>query len=367
MENLSISKDKSLVNLANSILKYFNLPTFHDSLSEVDELLKKNPNKKLSLILLDGFGTVIADYYKDDCKFIYSHKYMELETVNPPTTVAATTSLTTGLYPIENGYVGWTQYFKDIDKSVNVFLSNDKFTGEKITPDVASTYLKPTFLWDIINKDGKYKANQIHSFIFRGSIETESYDMFFDEAQKVVSINDFSYVYSANPDHLMHIYGRFNDTVKENIIYLNGKIEKLINDNKDTIFLLVADHGFEDVIEIPIYEHSDFFDTLDKKYFEIEGRFAGFSVKNEEKFLELAKKYYGENFYTLSKKEILENHILGYGNLSKCADETLFDYFLIAKGKYIFYDSLEPIGFKGAHAGLTKDERSISLFAFNVD
>ena len=31
--------------------------------------------------------------------------------------------------------------------------------------------------------------------------------------------------------------------------------------------------------------------------------------------------------------------------------------FAFAKGKYIFYDSIEPIGFKGAHAGLTKEER----------
>ena len=367
MKELAINKKSSLVNLSNSILKWFEQPTFHDSLEKVDELLKKSNKKKVSLILLDGFGTVIANYYKENCPFIFSHKFMELETVNPPTTVAATTSLTTGLYPIETGYIGWTQYFKEYDRSINVFLSNDKFTGEKILPPVTLTTLKIENIWDIINKDGKYKANQICSFAFRGQNEIESYNMFFDEADKIVKENNFSYVYSANPDHIMHKEGTMNDIVKENIIYLEEKIKTLVENNKDTLFLLVADHGFHDVIEIPIYEHGDFLETLETKYFTIEGRFACFSVKNKDKFVELANKYYGKDFYIVSKKELLENNILGYGNMKPYAEETLFDYFLIAKGKYIFYDSIEPIGFKGAHAGLTKEERSVTLFAFNCD
>ena len=64
MKELAINKKSSLVNLSNSILKWFEQPTFHDSLEKVDELLKKSNKKKVSLILLDGFGTVIADYYK---------------------------------------------------------------------------------------------------------------------------------------------------------------------------------------------------------------------------------------------------------------------------------------------------------------
>ena len=46
-------------------------------------------------------------------------------------------------------------------------------------------------------------------------------------------------------------------------------------------------------------------------------------------------------------------------------NETLPDYFLITKGRYIFFDGEEPIGFKGAHAGGTKEEKELYLFAFN--
>ena len=75
MKELAINKKRSLVNLSNSILKWFEHPTFHDSLEKVDELLKKSNKKKVSLILLDGFGTAIANYYKENCPFIFSHKY----------------------------------------------------------------------------------------------------------------------------------------------------------------------------------------------------------------------------------------------------------------------------------------------------
>lgn len=365
MENLSINKNYSLVNLGNSILKFFEITPFHSSLKEVDELLLNSNKKKVALILLDGFGTVISEHYKNDIPFIYKHAFLNMESVNPPTTVAATTSLTTGLYPIETGYIGWTQYFKDIDKSINVFLSNDKFTGEKITPTITETTLKIDFIWDLINKNGKYRSDNIHSFVYRAATEKESYDLFFLEADKKVKNNDFTYIYSANPDHLLHMNGMFNDVIKENLVYLNGKVKELVENNKDTLFLLIADHGFEDVIEIPIYEHEDFLDTLKWKYFEIEGRFAGFFVKNKEKFLELANKYYGEFFYIVSKEELLKNNILGYGKMKEYVNETLLDYFLIAKDKYIFFDGEESIGFKGAHAGLTKKEREITLFAFN--
>ena len=63
--------------------------------------------------------------------------------------------------------------------------------------------------------------------------------------------------------------------------------------------------------------------------------------------------------------ELLKEHLFGYGKMCKYLNETLPDYFLITKGRYIFFDGEEPIGFKGAHAGGTKEEKELYLFAFN--
>ena len=364
MEKLYLSKDKSLVNLGNSILKAFGVTPFHETYKTVDEIIKNSRKEKIALILFDGFGVNIAEHYKENIPYIYAHKVESFNSVYPPTTVAATTALTTGTYPIENGHIGWTQHFNEYNADICVFLSTDKFDNKKIYPNV-SNILKPKFIWEYINETQKFNADSISSFHFKNKDKTDDFETFFEEADKTIKIHDFTYVYSSNPDHLLHELGCYNETVKENLIYLEGKLKALIENNKDTLFLLVADHGFRDIEEIPLNEHADFFETLSRKYVTYEPSFSGFYVKDGQKFLELANKYYSDKFFIYSKDEILKDHILGYGEMSQYVKETLPDFFLIAKDKYSFYDGEKPVGFKGHHAGGTKEEREIYLYVFN--
>lgn len=53
--------------------------------------------------------------------------------------------------------------------------------------------------------------------------------------------------------------------------------------------------------------------------------------------------------------------------MEKCVNILTKPYLIIFnyKGRYIFFDGEEPIGFKGAHAGGTKEEKELYLFAFN--
>ena len=96
-----LSKDASQVNFSNSILKHFNAETFHDSYKPLDEILERNKGRKIVLFLFDGFGKQIQEATKDCCPFIYSHGLLDLNTVYPPTTVAATTAVLSGKYPVE--------------------------------------------------------------------------------------------------------------------------------------------------------------------------------------------------------------------------------------------------------------------------
>ena len=366
MEKLILDSKNTLVNLGNSILGYFEVPKFHDSLKIADEILNKAKKRKVALILLDGMGQIIYEKYKEYIPYLYSHIIAPFKSVYPPTTVAATTALTTGKYPIETSYLGWTQYFKTKDAYINVFPSTDAINaGVTYTPPVTEVELKVNKIWDLINKLGKYKATSISSFQFRRPEGGDDFDLFFNKANELIKENDFTYIYSGNPDHLLHEFGTNDEHIKENLIYLNKKVQELVENNSDTLFFLTADHGFADVIEIPVTEHEDFLDTLSVPVCSIEGRFATFSVKNKEKFIELANKYYGENFIIKSKEEILNEHTFGYGEINKNSLDVIKDYTLIAKGKYIFYNGPEPIGFKGAHAGATKGETDIYLVAFN--
>ena len=65
-----IDYKNSIVNLSNSILKYFNLPIYHDTLEDLDKLLDKNKYKNIVLLL--AIDLVILKYKgtarKEGCK-----------------------------------------------------------------------------------------------------------------------------------------------------------------------------------------------------------------------------------------------------------------------------------------------------------
>ncbi len=367
MEKLILDSKQSLTNLGNSILGFFEVQKFHDSLKAADEILKKTNKKKVALILLDGMGQIIFDKYKDDIPYLYSHIVTTFKSVYPPTTVAATTALTTGRYPIETSYLGWTQYFKSRNAYIHVFPSMDALVPDKVhTPPVTLKELQVDKIWDLINQTQKFNATSISSYMKKLENGEDDFDFFFDSASTLVKSHDFVYIYSSNPDHLLHDYGTEDEAIRQILIYLDKKVKELVENNPDTLFFLTADHGFKDIEEISIFEHPDFVATLSEPVCSIEGRFATFSVKNKEKFLELANKYYGKDFIIKSKKELLAEHTFGYGEVHENSLNVIKDYTLIATGKYSFYMGENPIGFKGAHAGITEGETNIYLLAFNI-
>ena len=84
--------NKCLTNLSNSILKYYQVDTFHNSLQYLDkQLIEKNSNHVI-LILLDGLGTNILNYHLNKNDFLIKNKKNDIFSVIPTTTTAATTT-----------------------------------------------------------------------------------------------------------------------------------------------------------------------------------------------------------------------------------------------------------------------------------
>ena len=119
-----------LVNLSNSVRKHYGLACYHESLPFADEILSKNEGKKVCFLLLDGFGRVIQDLYASYVPTILSGVPHVITSVFPPTTVAATTALLCGKYPIETGWLGWTECFPFEEESVEMFSSRRSFSKE---------------------------------------------------------------------------------------------------------------------------------------------------------------------------------------------------------------------------------------------
>ena len=97
--------DKCIVNLANSILENFGIKPKGETLLLVDQFLDKK-YKNIVVLLLDGLGTSVLESNAKEDGFLRRHFISSINTVFPPTTVAATTSIISGMQPIEHAWLG---------------------------------------------------------------------------------------------------------------------------------------------------------------------------------------------------------------------------------------------------------------------
>ena len=114
-----------LVNLSNSILKKFGARTTAGTLPIADKYLE-GEYQNVVLLILDALGTSIVEKHLEENGFFRSHMAGALDSVYPPTTVAATTSILSGLYPNEHGWLGWDVYYPQINKNVTVFTNTEQ-------------------------------------------------------------------------------------------------------------------------------------------------------------------------------------------------------------------------------------------------
>ncbi|MBR5058785.1 MAG: hypothetical protein IKX04_09485, partial [Clostridiales bacterium] len=117
--------DHCLVNLASSVLKHFGAEYSAPTLSLADTYLAKD-YKNVVVLLLDAMGVSILQKHLSENGFFRSHLAGSYSSVFPPTTVAATTSVTSGLFPCESAWLGWDCYFPELGKNVTVYTNSDQ-------------------------------------------------------------------------------------------------------------------------------------------------------------------------------------------------------------------------------------------------
>ena len=155
----------STVSLANSVLKYFGAPVHHETLALLDRELAEREYENVVLLLLDGMGKCILDGNLEPDGFFASHLAGTYSAVFPPTTVAATTSICSGLYPVEHCWLGWDCYYPKIDKTVTVFLNREAGTTKPAADyPVAKTLCPYQSLVEQIRENSGKQAVQLIKF-----------------------------------------------------------------------------------------------------------------------------------------------------------------------------------------------------------
>lgn len=362
--------DECLTNLACSIKKYFNLDYKHKTIDYIDKLLNEKKPKNVVTILCDGMGSNILDRTLEEDSFLIKNRLKAITSVFPATTVAATTSMMTGLNPVETGMLGWDMYYKEIDKTITVYLNCEKSDENHIPLDEAIEYKKNHMITkpinDEINEKGVDKGYILFPF---GPNSYKDLDDLFKKIESLCTLDGRKYIYAYNtePDSSMHVLGTNSTKVKDIIKDINDKIEMLSRKLTDTIIFVVADHGHINIENIMLDDYKDLVDCL-KRNTSLEARAVNFYIKENKLdiFPSLFNKYFKEDFDLYSKKEIIDSGLFGDGVKNDIFKDSIGDFIAIAKtNKAILYNGSEEL--KSQHAGYTDDEIFVPLIVIDTD
>lgn len=363
-------RSKNLVNLSNSLLAHFGAATFHPTLPAADAALKGH--KKVAVFLFDGMGELVLADHPKRYPYLISHKIATIYSMNPATTVAATNAFLSGRYPIETGWIGWSEYFSDLGKAVDVFPNRDSCSGEKIPgPNIMESRFPYKNIAALISEAG-HKAKASFEYPLQDKLGPKSLHQMKKQANSFFQKEggEFLYSYWTKPDALLHKYGTHSPIIPFYISRIQRMVKHFVQENPDVLLFVIADHGlinvhYEDVAAIP--EIAPYIAGP----IVLEGRTPSFYIKkgSEASFEEGFRSHFGENAYLMSKEEALKSGYFGASKAKKEVLDLFGDYVAVMKHGIVLYDSRSkphPKFHKGHHAGGTPKERLILLGAYNV-
>lgn len=372
--------DNCIAGIPNSVLKSMGLEPGRRTLELLDEHLEGRSYENVVVILLDGMGKNIMDADLSKDGFFALHLAGTFSSTFPPTTVAATTSIQSGMEPCEHGWLGWDCYYPQIDKNVTVFLNKETGTDEQAEDyNVAWKYCGYESAVDRLAGAG------IQAYNAMPFLEPfpDTFEKICDRIAKLCEKPGRKYIYSywREPDHLMHEKGCFGKDAEELLGGLEAQVKELcerISSSKaaknrciknesekggGTLVIVTADHGHIDTKGVALIDYPKICECLTRLP-SIEPRALNFFIKPEmeEQFVSEFNRRFSDMFMLFTKAEVLEKKLFGRSAEHPAFRDMLGDYLAVATGDLCIYNTREEADFFiGAHAGLTEDEMTIPL------
>lgn len=368
---------RGLVALTSSIMKHFGLATTHRTLPEADEFLGQQ-YRNVVLLLFDGMGVSVLDMLPSN-SFLRKHLVWTIQSVFPPTTTAATTSVMTGLEPLEHGWLGWSswfyekalsgelspaeyaEYLKKVNRTVhgrNVNLYPNTSNGKPAADFcVAERYMPFESVLDKLNNRG-IPAFHISPY---SKPCAETVDDLFATVSTLCEYPERKYIYgySPLPDYGIHDFGIGHPTVLNQLKRIDIGLEILASSLTDTLIIVTADHGMINTKYVFMDDHPEVKECLLREP-SLEGRAMSLFIKpGIRDFAERFNAAYGDIYDLIPHRRALK--LFGSGNAHPLSASFIGDYIAVAKtGVTLSYD-FDPHPFKAAHGGGTIDELMIPL------
>lgn len=347
-----------IANLPNSILKSFGVETVGSTLPILDKKLERK-YKNVVVFLLDGMGMFVMDKLLEEDGLFRSNLCDVYNSVFLSTTVAATTSVLSGLQPCEHSWLGWDCYYPQIDKNVTVFLNTVQSTEEPAADyNVARTYTPYEDIIKRINKSGQ-KAYAVAQFLPPHPQNIESI------CEKVKSLcaepeRKYIYAYWNEPDGLLHRNGSDAVIVKDELRRIEALIGKMAEELEDTLLIITADHGHIDNEYVFLKDYPAICDCLERMP-SLEPRVLNFFVKpNKVQFFENEfNREFGTRFMLMPMEEAINKNLFGTGKHHECFRKMLGNYLAIATDNLSIYFDEEY--WLSMHGSITEQEMKIPL------
>ena len=348
-------------------MKEFGVEPVGGSLPLLDEYLKKHP-KNVVVILLDGMGVSSLRDDLDETGFFRSHLAGSFSSTFPPTTVAATASVESGLMPCEHGRLGWTCYYPQIDKIVTVYRNTISGTDVPAADhNLAERYTGFESIFDRFRRYGA-EAHKISPF-------SEPYPETFGQiTEMIVKLcrspgRKYIYAYWPEPDGVMHRTGCSSEETKRTLRELQKQVRCLCGELDDSLVVVTADHGHKDTSGVPLTDFPDLMECLEMMP-SVEPRAMNLFIKpgKEDIFRSAFERLFGDSYVLLSKKEVLDVKLFGEGKEHSGFRSMIGDYVAVAVGGMTVFDDVDDIErFRSTHAGLTPEEMTIPLIVAECD
>ena len=357
--------ENCVANLPNSILKYFGAEPAGSSSKLLDKYLKED-YKNVVLLVLDGLGCNILGWNAERMGYMRTHSVGSVNSVFPSATVAATTSLMTGLQPCEHGWLGWDVYYKDLDQVVTVY-KNTIVGKKKQAADffIAGTITPYKSIFDRLTEAG-VKNYCVSPY---GEEKAETFEEIIDKTKELCEQPDrkFIYAYWTSPDDIIHKYGGANEghpKIREFIDDIQVKIEELARNMNDTLLVVTADHGHVDTTVSQLEDYPELMDCMERLP-AIEPRLATFFIKKGRKreFKKLFNDIYKGKFDLLTKEEVLEKKLFGTGTEHPKFRDMLGDYVAVAIDDVTLIHT-KKVKWLAAHGGVTEREMYVPVLIF---